>query len=151
MDGLLPLIFVLIAISSAISKSKKQAAAKRRSVVSPVAKPDVPARDRRPIRHEMKPHVPQARTVMQPRVESQIETAGMAAEIYAGSLHADTHEGEDPCHEAELTPVAAPAAMIPTPVERPGLTLDWHGDSMVKAFIMQEVLTRPCQRHAAGR
>lgn len=36
MDNLLGLIFVLIAVSSAISKNKKKAGAARKSVVSPV-------------------------------------------------------------------------------------------------------------------
>jgi len=30
--------------------------------------------------------------------------------------------------------------------EESGLTLDWSGENMVKAFVMQEVLKRPCER-----
>lgn len=92
---------------------------------------------------------------MVPRVETQLTMAdamrsgpsgiGAARANYAGSMLADTHEGEDPCHEDQLRAVPAPV-LSPTPEERPGLTLDWNGENMVKAFVMQEVLTRPCQR-----
>ena len=48
-------------------------------------------------------------------------------------------EGLDPCHDgSSITASAADAGS--------GLNLDWSADSMVKAFVMQEVLTRPCQR-----
>ncbi len=64
-----------------------------------------------------------------------------------GSLPETTHEGEHPCDMHNAAPLAAPE---PAPVEeQPGLQLDWTGDSMVKAFIMQEVFTRPCQRRRA--
>ncbi|MGN0794305.1 MAG: hypothetical protein ACI4MG_07545 [Aristaeellaceae bacterium] len=61
----------------------------------------------------------------------------------AGSLGVTSMEGKDPCHEEQLThsrPVDTAEAV------QPGLTLEWTGDAMVKAFVMQEVLTRPCDR-----
>ncbi|MGN1019107.1 MAG: hypothetical protein ACI4O7_01935 [Aristaeellaceae bacterium] len=65
-----------------------------------------------------------------------------------GSLHFHSTEGVDPCHEDQLPPMHAPRPepAEPRAAERPGLELTWNGDSMVKAFIMQEVLTRPCER-----
>lgn len=68
-------------------------------------------------------------------------------EPVSGSLPETTHEGQHPCDVHNAAPLAAPE---PAPVEaQPGLQLDWTGDSMVKAFIIQEVLTRPCQRRRA--
>ena len=46
----------------------------------------------------------------------------------------------------ESKPVPRPEPITPPVTEKPGLTLEWNGESMVKAFIMQEVLTRPCER-----
>lgn len=69
-----------------------------------------------------------------------------------GSLGEDTHEGAHLCdvhNAAPLTDPAPVAPAMPMPEEQPGLQLDWTGDNMVKAFIMQEVLTRPCQRKRA--
>lgn len=62
-----------------------------------------------------------------------------------GSLGVTSTEGKDPCHEEQLTHVRT----VQEPAhEEPGMTFDWSGENMVKAFVMQEVLTRPCQRHA---
>ena len=62
-----------------------------------------------------------------------------------GSLGVTSTEGKDPCHEDQLTHVRT----VQEPAhEESGMTFDWSGENMVKAFVMQEVLTRPCQRHA---
>lgn len=65
----------------------------------------------------------------------------------SGSLPETTHEGEHPCDVHYAAPLAVPE--IAPREEQPGLQLDWTGDSVMKAFIMQEVLTRPCQRKRA--
>lgn len=65
----------------------------------------------------------------------------------SGSLPETTHEGAHPCDIHNAAPLTVPE--ITPKEEQPGLQLDWTGDSMVKAFIMQEVLTRPCQRKRA--
>jgi len=62
-----------------------------------------------------------------------------------GSLDYTSTEGKDPCHEEQLNHVRTPEA---APVHEGGLTFDWTGDNMVKAIVMQEVLTRPVQRRA---
>ena len=64
----------------------------------------------------------------------------------AGSLGVTSTEGKDPCHEEQLTHVRRPEVSI-APAQG-GLTFDWTGDNMVKAVVMQEVLTRPVQRRA---
>ena len=60
-----------------------------------------------------------------------------------GSLGVTSTEGKDPCPEEQLTHTRS--FQEPAP-EEPGITFDWSGESMVKAFVMQEILTRPCQR-----
>ena len=55
--------------------------------------------------------------------------------------------GEKVC--AVLKDAGIPHTLYVLPVEKPGLQLEWTGENMVKAFIMQEVLTRPCQRRRA--
>lgn len=62
-----------------------------------------------------------------------------------GSLGVTSTEGKDPCHEAQLT---HPRTTDDSVQEASGLTFDWSGENMVRAFVMQEVLTRPCQRQA---
>jgi len=71
-------------------------------------------------------------------------------DMFAGSMNANTGEGEDPCHEDELAPAVNPCELSPRMVQpapaTSGLNLTWTGDAMVKAVVMQEILTRPCQR-----
>ena len=66
-----------------------------------------------------------------------------------GSLGAVTTEGKDPCHEEQLTIVRPPVEEEASPAG--GLSFDWSGDSLVKAFVMQEVLNRPANRTAQRR
>ena len=62
-----------------------------------------------------------------------------------GSLGLASDEGKDPCHESQLTHAHSEDDVAPA---ESGLTLDWSGEGLVKAFVMQEVLTRPCDRRA---
>ena len=73
-----------------------------------------------------------------PHIEPDCETHDAP-----GSLGVATMEGKDPCHEEQLT--MERAADEPAPAEG-GLTFDWSGQNMVKAFVLQEVLTRSAQR-----
>lgn len=65
-----------------------------------------------------------------------------------GSTGTVSNEGKDPCHAEQLT-------MTHTFSEESepgsGLTFDWSGENMVKAFVMQEVFTRPANRAPAAR
>lgn len=65
-----------------------------------------------------------------------------------GSLGVTSLEGKDPCHEAQLT---HPRTADDAEQEASGLTFDWSGENMVKAFVMQEVLTRPAKRMPVGQ
>lgn len=92
------------------------------------------------------PEAPVNVTPMQPQISVTPETD----DLFAGSLHATSTEGKDPCHADILQPRTGDDRQeVPTPVqiETPGITLDFSEASMVKAFVMQEILTRPCDRH----
>ena len=64
----------------------------------------------------------------------------------SGSMDFASTEGLDPCHDEELPDRRAPRPSFPAMQEQPGLALEWNGDALVRSVIMQEVLTRPCQR-----
>ena len=160
MDELFPaLLVIVIGIISTISKAAKKqqsraaveahrAAAQARTgtaepapiphaVVPAMSFGDVPGQVAAPV---IKPSPALAPTV-HPHIQPDCDTHDVP-----GSLGVTSMEGKDPCHEDELTlerTVAAPAK------PEGGLQLEWSGENMVKAFIMQEVLTRPAQRRRA--
>ena len=88
-----------------------------------------------------------AREAIAPRVHVHTAPA-CPVDDDTGSLRYHSTEGVDPCHEEQLPSMHAPRPEPVTPpvTEKPRLALEWTGESMVKAFIMQEVLTRPCER-----
>ena len=160
MDELFPaLLVIVIGIISTISKAAKKqqsraaveahrAAAQARTGTAELAPAphavvpsrsfgDVPGQVAAPV---IKPSPALAPTV-HPHIQPDCDTHDVP-----GSLGVTSMEGKDPCHEDELTlerTVAAPAK------PEGGLQLEWSGENMVKAFIMQEVLTRPAQRRRA--
>lgn len=161
MGDLLGLIVVISVIVSALSSKaeKKRKAAQKKAPAMPMeafgGSPQADAAEtREPIIHlydpakdvpnQQLPHA--AKQIAKPRVEPKVHVTPHLPDMFAGSLNAVTHEGEDPCHDELLTHAAQEARMAPVPEEKPGLTLEWTGDAMVKAFVMQEVLTRPCDR-----
>ena len=160
MDELFPaLLVIVIGIISTISKAAKKqqsraaveahraAAQARTGTAEPAPVPqavvpamsfgDVPGQVAAPV---IKPSPALAPTV-HPHIQPDCDTHDVP-----GSLGVTSMEGKDPCHEDELTlerTVATPAKPAG------GLQLEWSGENMVKAFIMQEVLTRPAQRRRA--
>lgn len=167
MDDFFGAVVVIIVVVAALAQKAKQGQARkqaRRPMPVPMAAgvPDIPAPAARkapaaeqtmlPPRAAAMPQeailpsraadLPQ-RPVMAPRVQPTMDAPEDAAELYAGSMRADTHEGEDPCHPQEERDVPR---MAPVPVETPGLRLNFSGDSLMQALVMQEVLKRPCQR-----
>ena len=155
MDDFLGVVLVIIAVVSAISKNakkKKKAQEQSRQIWVAVPKMEAVPKDTQkpaPAAEEsmLPPEMPAAPVVRQeiaPRVETRVRVSPHMEE-YEGSLHAESTEGVDPCHEEQLS--GRPALQLaPMPVETPGIRLDWTGENMVKAFIMQEVLQRPCDR-----
>ena len=177
MEDLLGFIFVIVAIVSSIAKNKKkkQRAAGRKAARQEIAAKkqsqwptlekslaelfDVPTANQaaavpastgsiKEMTHEglhpCNEHTSQPKQVAQPRV--QVSEAPL---VMMGSMNADTHEGLHPCDEHDAAPLRAARPQLPVEEEQPGLQLDWTGENVVKAFIMQEVLTRPCQRRRA--
>ncbi len=106
------------------AQEKMNAAAKPAPPPQPVAFADVPGQVIAPTVH--------------PHVQPECETHDAP-----GSLGVTSMEGKDPCHEDELT---LTRSFDEAPTQPRGLTFDWTGDSLVKAVVMQEVLTRPAQR-----
>lgn len=85
--------------------------------------------------------------VISPTVHAHIQPDCETHDV-PGSLGVTSLEGKDPCHEEELTlerTFAEPSR------QTGGLTFDWTGDSLVKAVVMQEVLTRPVNRILPGQ
>ncbi len=148
MENLFPALFLIIAaVASALSSAKKnreKAAAKERhqAAASPWAQAEPMAAQAKPAAPMSFPGVPGP--AITPTVHAHLQPDCDAHDA-PGSLGVTSTEGKDPCHEDQLTlertydePVKAEG----------GLTFDWSGENMVKAFVMQEILTRPCQRHA---
>ena len=160
MDELFPaLLVIVIGIISTISKAAKKqqsraaveahrAAAQARTGTAepaPIPHAVVPAMSFGDVPGQVAAPVIKSAPALAPTVHPHIQPDCDVHDV-PGSLGVTSMEGKDPCHEDELTlerTVAAPA--------KPdgGLQLEWSGENMVKAFIMQEVLTRPAQRRRA--
>lgn len=163
------IIVVLIVIGNAAQKDKKKTQKARETAKQlghgfnvsmemleslanqQVAEPAPPAppADPAPVQTMMREPLvqePLVREVAQPRVHTHL-AADCEEHDASGSLGVSSLEGKDPCHEQQLLPAKTPRpAEEVVAEEMPGLQLDWSGENMVKAFVMQEVLTRPCER-----
>ena len=147
MEELFPaLIFMIIAIVSAVSNAKK-AKDKKNAGPRPVstAKPVKPAQPYAPFRPT--PYQPSftgaAPQVITPTVHTHI-TPDCEVHDAPGSLGFVSAEGKDPCHEDQLD---YQRTVEEPKVPQGGLTLNWSGSSLVQAFVMQEILTRPGSRN----
>ena len=157
MDDLFPALLVLVVcISSIISKAKKaqaskDAVARHKAATAAYTATVAGQAHSGPASALAKPAVPSPLPVsdisgqtIAPTVHPHIEPDCDIHDI-PGSLSVTSMEGKDPCHEDELT--LERTFVEPTQAEG-GLTFDWSGQNMVKAFVMQEILTRPGQRRA---
>lgn len=155
MEEMLEVLFVLIvigasAVSSAIKAKKKSEAAKARHQAFAPEKASAPAKAEHP-------YSPVLTSPAQPITASHMAAAGIPAPVITPAVHphlepdCETHdvpgslgvtslEGKDPCHKEQLTITRTVGAPVQ---EAPGMTFDWSGESLVKAFVMQEILTRP--------
>ncbi len=150
---LFPVLFLIISLVASIvssaKKEKEKQAARTRQAES--------AKRRAQTLQQMQQAAPKAAPVMPAMSFADVPGMVAAPTVHThlqpdcvthdapGSLGVVSDEGKDPCHEEQLTfdrtlPEAAEA--------RPALTFDWTGDSMVKAVVMSEILTRPQQRRA---
>lgn len=157
MEDLIEVIFVLIAIgasllSSAIKARKRSETAKQQfspaahqaaSTTRADAHPYAPAGMAAPEFPAMSfGDVPGQ--VITPTVHTHVQPDCTVHDA-PGSLGTVSPEGKDPCHEEQLTH----RRTVDEPAQpEGGLHLDWSGESLVKTFVMQEVLARPRQRRA---
>lgn len=65
---------------------------------------------------------------------------------FQGSLNYESPEGQDSCHEEMLHPADGNHRSEPERHEDGGLHLDFSPNALVQAVVMQEILTRPCDR-----
>lgn len=161
MDDIMGLVFVVIAIVSAISKankSKTKAENARQKHIqqtyrSAAPKPAAPAVPAAPDAKQISmaamlpPREGSSNPVMQPQVHVHLEPACDTHDA-PGSLGVTSTEGKDACHEEQMSSMRASTIPAASQESRPALALDWTSDSLVKAVVMQEVLTRPSQRQA---
>lgn len=159
MEDLIPALVIIIGVvAKIISSSNKEKAKKaedaRRfaAAASRVQNTQQTTAPARPVQPAAQPIV-QTPVVQAPVIPAQVAQPQVHVHLQpdcdthdaAGSLGVTSTEGKDPCHENELT---YDRSFTEEPVQEGGLTFDWTGSSMVKAFVMQEVLTRPAQRRA---
>lgn len=155
MEDLFPVVIVIIgSIASIVSssmKAKQQKAATEWHKAAAAARVkaaqqmQTAQRQTQPITAPATPVVDVPAQAITPTVHPHL-TPDCETHDTAGSLAYVSAEGKDPCHEEQLTHVRTPEETDPQ--EQGGLTFDWTGSSMVKAIVMQEVLTRPAQRRA---
>ena len=82
-------------------------------------------------------------------LREEIPAAVPPVSMYAGSLGDEVHEGDDPCHPDEEVGRHTHDRHAPTPeATEPAATAAplWSADSLARAVVMQEILTRPRDR-----
>lgn len=147
---------IIIVASIAVSSAKKKARERQRHFqpMTVSAAPEKPApqpaapKATKPAPAQMMPPLPKAEpekpAAMRPTIHAHVEELDCEKHDAPGSLGVTSTEGRDPCHETQMD--ALERSSFAPVAEQPGLKLDWSGENMVKAFVMQEVLTRPCDR-----
>lgn len=154
MDELFPALLILISaivgiISNAKKEKERKAAAERHKAAAAAR---VQAAQQK-MQSAAKPQSAKAAVplrsfsdvpgqVIKPTIHTHVQP-DCATHDAPGSLGFTSTEGKDPCHEDQLTGLRT--AEEPAR-ETGGLSLDWSGESLVKAFVMQEVLNRPVRR-----
>lgn len=148
-EELMPVAIFIIAglIGTALKAAKKAQNGNPYTHAASPARPAAakPAQPYQPAQPTVTPSVADVPVqVIAPTVHAHLQPDCETHDV-PGSLGVTSTEGKDPCHEEQLTH----ARTVQEPAhEEPGMTFDWSGENMVKAFVMQEILTRPCQRHA---
>ena len=165
MDGLFGLIwvvFIVVTLTNAITGKNKKNQKRSTSIPPVTAKPIIKPAEKKSFQdwfddmaasQTASPAAPQPQPVaaeakpapMEPRVHTHLS---MDCDIDepSGSMDFTSTEGMDPCHDDEMPSRSMPRPSFPAMQEQPGLALEWNSDALVRSVIMQEVLTRPCQR-----
>lgn len=147
---------IIVVVSIAVSSARKKAKERQRHFqpVTVSAAPESPAPQPAAPKAavvtpaQMHQPLPKAAPVkpapLQPSIHAHAAKLDCKTHDVPGSLGVTSMEGRDLCHQEQMDDLErlsfAPAS------EQPGLKLDWSGENMVKAFVMQEVLKRPCDR-----
>ncbi len=135
----LALIIIVIVINALKSAQKKKEAEEARRM--PTAKAQQPKQSA-----PMPAHAHTTVHAAKPKVHEHLAAeCDLDAELQ-GSIGYDSPEGRDKCHEAELFPAHEKRPEAPHEEVKSGLKLDFSPNAMVQAMVMQEVLTRPCER-----
>ena len=152
LSSYLALIIIVIVINALKSAQKKKEAEAARRM--PTAKPQQPKQSApkvhsQPIVPTPVPMPAHAHTTVhaaKPKVHEHLAAeCDLDAELQ-GSIGYDSPEGRDKCHEDELFPAHEKRPKAPHEEVQSGLKLDFSPNAMVQAMVMQEVLTRPCER-----
>lgn len=148
MEDLFGLIMVIVAIAASIAKKKKKAGqGKNTGKIVLESLEETLGEAIKGEKPKPAPVVPAAPAPVEPApAKAPAAPAPLERLAEAGSLGEVSQEGIDPCHEEQFDDMDNALVQAPAQEEAPGLALDWSGESMVKAFIMQEVLNRPGQR-----
>ena len=148
MSGLFSIVWVIFIVVALVNSSMKKNQKKQSAVPPLTAQPintnagPVTQQPLQPMAAQPPKPVP---TVAAPRVHTHL-APDCDKDDPSGSMEFTSTEGIDPCHDDDLPNRQTPRPAVPAAQEKPGLTLDWTGDALVKSVVMQEILTRPCQR-----
>ena len=148
LSSYLALIIIVIIINALKNAQKKKEAEAARRM--PTAKAQQPKQSAPKVQSQpivpMPAHAHTTVHAAQPKVHEHLAAeCDLDAELQ-GSIGYDSPEGRDKCHEAELFPAHEKRPETPHEEVQPGLKLDFSPNAMVQAMVMQEVLTRPCER-----
>lgn len=155
MDELLSWIFIVItffSIINSIGKKAKKQQAKRGPETQRIDRPQVQRTQKQTVKPVQKPAAsmlpdqPAAHQPLQPTpIAPSVHVTHHTDDIFTGSMAMQSTEGYDPCHDDDLGELINPCELAPTedtaPTTSP-LSLDWTGSSLVKAMVMNEILTR---------
>ncbi|MBR1683961.1 MAG: hypothetical protein IJ708_02405 [Clostridia bacterium] len=153
MDFLFVLVAILLVVVNAAQKSKKKNAAPK--VQYPRTDPGNPleAAQTASVQETVQETVQKMAPPELPAQPTVSVSAHHHEDMYAGSLHADLLEG-DP-ESFDLMPSAHSAELFVETEESAnavdtgsGLHLDFTGNALVNAFVLQEVLKRPGERRS---
>lgn len=149
-QSLLPLLIWVLVIIAIVNKSRKQKQqAKKKTDARPETKERTPASETRkasgsatasaaPPERTMSAERPAAPvTPLRPTVADQ--------DFYTGSLGVFSTEGEDPCHEEQVS-LLDEAESMPEPVvntPQGNSPVPQNGNDLVRAVVMSEILKRP--------
>ena len=143
--ALIIIVIVINALKSAQKKKEAEAARRMPTARAQQPKQSAPKVQSQPI-VPMPAHAHTTVHAAQPKVHEHLAAeCDLDAELQ-GSIGYDSPEGRDKCHEDELFPAHKKRPETPHEEVQSGLKLDFSPNAMVQAMVMQEVLTRPCER-----